>query len=100
MNSLLSSVWRWVNKPDGFDLVESVMRIEEEFEISISDDDAEKLTTPRQVIDYLMSRPDVGEKWSRDYVELSTWMILEDELGIDRKDFTLDSRFIEDMGVD
>lgn len=84
----------------GLDLVETVIRIEEEFEIRISDQDAARLTTPREVIDYLMSRHEVAEKWSRDYVSLSFWMILEDELGIDRNDFHGDSRFIEDMGAD
>jgi len=84
----------------GLDLVEAVMRIEEEFEIRIADGDAETLTTPRMVIDYLMGRPEVADKWSRDYVSLSVWMILEDELGIDRKDFHDDSRFIQDMGAD
>jgi acyl carrier protein len=84
----------------GLDLVETVYRIEEEFEITIPDEAAEKMTTPRMVIDYLLSRPEVSEKWSRDYVHLSVWMILEDELSIKREDFNDDSRFIEDMGAD
>lgn len=83
----------------GLDLVETFFRIEEEFEIRIFDEDSEPVTTPRQLIDYLMSRPEVSPKWSRDYVSLSVWMILEDELAIDRKDFNDDSRFIEDMGA-
>jgi len=83
----------------GLDLVETVLRIEEEFEIIIPNSVAEKLTTPRMVIDYLMSLPKVNEKWSRDYVSLSVWMIIEDEGGIERKDFNDDSRFIEDMGM-
>jgi hypothetical protein len=83
----------------GLDLVETVYRIEEEFEIIIPREVSEKLTTPRMVIDYLMSLPKVNEKWSKDYVELSVWMIIEDEGGIDRKDFNDDSRFVEDMGM-
>ena len=82
----------------GLDLVETVYRIEEEFEITIHDE-AEYITTPRQLIDYLLNRPEVSPKWSRGYVSLSVWMILEDELAIDRKDFNEDSRFIEDMGA-
>ena len=82
------------------DLVETVYPIEEEFEIRILDGDAEHITTPRQLGDYLMSRPEVSPRWSRDYVSLSVWMILEYELAIDRKDFNDDSRFIEDMGAD
>jgi acyl carrier protein len=83
----------------GLDLLETTLRIEEEFHIRIPDQDAEKLKTPRQVIDYLMSRPEVSGKWSRDYVDLSVWMILEEQ-AIKREDFTEDSRFIEDMGMD
>ena len=55
----------------GLDLVETVYRIEEEFEIRILDGDAELIATPRQLIDYLMSRTEVSPKWSRDYFSLS-----------------------------
>lgn len=84
----------------GLDLVEMVYRIEEEFEILIPDEVATTLTTPRMVIDYLMSLPKINEKWSRSYVEISVWQIIEDEGGINRKDYNEDSRFIEDMGMD
>ena len=39
----------------GLDLVEIAIRIEEEFEIVIPNEAAEKMTTPRELIDYLMS---------------------------------------------
>ena len=84
----------------GLDLVEMVYRIEEEFEITIPDEVAETLITPRSVIDYLMSQPQINGKLSRDYVALSLWLIIEDELGIERAYYTEDSRFIEDMGTD
>ena len=84
----------------GLDLVEMVIRVEEEFDIQFPDEDASKITTPKELIDYLMSRPEVSEKWSRDYVNLSVWMIIEDELGINKENFNDDSRFIEDMGAD
>ena len=100
MSSFLSSVWRWVTKPDGMDLVELVYRVEEEFDLTMSDEDAALISTPRQLIDYLMMRSEVSPRWSRDYVALSVWMMVEEELGIDRNDFDEDSRFIEDMGVD
>lgn len=84
----------------GMDLIELVCDIEEEFEVIIPDEIAPSLTTPKQVIDYLMSLPQINEKWSRDYVTLSFWMILEDHNGIYRKDYNEDSRFIEDMRMD
>ena len=59
-----------------------------------------KSLRPGTLIEYLMNRPEVSGKWSRDYVSLSIWMMLEDELGIDLKDFNDNSRFIEDMGAD
>lgn len=83
----------------GLDLVELVIRIEEEFEVTISDESASMMTTPRHVIDYLMEQPNVSRQWSRDYVEITTWLTIEDELAIDRNNFNEDSRFIEDMGA-
>jgi hypothetical protein len=44
-----------------------------------------------------MSLPKVNEKWSRDYVALSLWMILENECAINPEDFNEDSSFVEDM---
>ncbi len=84
----------------GLDLVEMVCRIEEEFEITIPDEVAVTLVTPRSVIDYLMTIPKINKKCSRNYVAIIVWLILEDEAGIDRKDYNEDSRFIEDMGMD
>lgn len=38
---------------DSLDLVELIMTMEEEFETEISDEDAEKLVTVKDVIDYI-----------------------------------------------
>lgn len=38
---------------DSLDLVELIMSMEEEFDIDISDDDAEKLQTVKNAIDYI-----------------------------------------------
>ena len=38
---------------DSLDTVELVMALEEEFEIEIPDEDAEKITTVQQAIDYI-----------------------------------------------
>jgi len=40
---------------DSLDTVELVMALEEEFEIEISDEDAEKITTVQEAIDYVVS---------------------------------------------
>lgn len=41
---------------DSLDLVELIMTMEEEFEMEISDDDAEKLATVQDVITFINSR--------------------------------------------
>ena len=38
---------------DSLDTVELIMAFEEEFRIEISDDDAEKITTVQQAVDYI-----------------------------------------------
>ncbi len=40
---------------DSLDLVELIMSMEEEFDIDISDEDAEKLVTVKDAIDYINS---------------------------------------------
>ena len=41
---------------DSLDTVELVMALEEEFETEIPDDEAEKITTVQQAIDYISAR--------------------------------------------
>ncbi len=83
----------------GLELVEIVLRIEEEFDISIPDEHAMLITTPREYIDYLMARSELAGRRSRETVAESVWQILEQEIPIDRKDFNEDSRFVQDMGA-
>lgn len=84
----------------GLDLVEMVMRVEEEFEITIPDEVAETLVTPRAVIDYLMTLPEINKKRSREEVRQMVLIMVEDESGVSRDRFNEDSRFIEDLGLD
>ncbi len=41
---------------DSLDTVELVMKLEEEFGVEISDDDAEKILTVQQAVDYIKER--------------------------------------------
>ena len=41
---------------DSLDTVELVMALEEEFETEIPDEEAEKITTVQQAIDYILAR--------------------------------------------
>ena len=43
---------------DSLDTVELVMALEEEFETEIPDEEAEKITTVQQAIDYITARKD------------------------------------------
>ena len=43
---------------DSLDVVELIMALEEEFDIEIPDEDAEKITTVGDVVDYIKSRVD------------------------------------------
>lgn len=85
----------------GLDTVEMKMRIEEEFEIEIPDAIAVTFTTPRRVIDYLTSLPKFSTRnRPREYIADKVRAIIEDEVGINRREYHEDSRFIEDMGTD
>jgi hypothetical protein len=44
----------------GLDIIEFVMNVEEKFSIEIPDADAQHLTTPRKLVDYLMTRVKAG----------------------------------------
>ncbi|MFO7495601.1 MAG: acyl carrier protein [Desulfobacterales bacterium] len=41
---------------DSLDLVELIMSMEEEFDVEISDEDAEKMATVKDAMDYIASR--------------------------------------------
>jgi acyl carrier protein len=45
---------------DSLDTVELVMALEEEFETEIPDEDAEKITTVQEAIDYVKSRKEAS----------------------------------------
>ncbi|MCC7308353.1 MAG: hypothetical protein IT173_12365 [Acidobacteria bacterium] len=83
----------------GLELVSLVYRLEEEFEITIPDEVAVTLVTPRIVIDWVAAHPKVSDKWSRGYVEVTVWLAIEDEFCVKKENFNDDSRFIEDMGA-
>jgi len=46
---------------DSLDTVELVMAFEEEFDLEIPDEDAEKITTVRDAVDYIKEHHDTGE---------------------------------------
>ncbi len=46
---------------DSLDTVELVMAFEEEFDLEIPDEDAEKITTVKDAVDYIKEHHEVGE---------------------------------------
>lgn len=46
-------------KADSLDMVELVMGLEEEFEIQVPDEDAEKITTVEQAVEYIEKKKEV-----------------------------------------
>ena len=82
------------------DLVKTVSRIEEKVEIEIPNEALENFTTPQIIIDYLHNLPKFQNlNRPREYLADKIWLIIEDEAGIERKDFNENSRLIEDMGM-
>ena len=81
----------------GLDTVELVIAVEEKFGISIPNEDAARLYTPRLVIDYLMNGP-VGTVTTRDRVAGIVREVIEEETGV--TNFHEDSHCVDDMGLD
>lgn len=81
----------------GLDLVELTIRIEDAFGISIPDEDAANLTTPRQVKFYVLSRLRLAEQ--RTCMSQQAFYLLRREfvpvLGIQRSDFHPSSNLAE-----
>ena len=87
----------------GLESVELVMAWEEHFGIKISNERAVTWVTPRIVIDdiaHLVQLRPAARGWTREEIERDVCAIIVEQLGIKRSDFTLDSQFIRDMGVD
>ena len=87
----------------GMDSVELMMAWEEHFDIAISNELAATLETPRKVIDAFEEILETGttrKRWTRFEIERDVCKIIVEQLGISRDSFTLDSSFIQDMGLD
>lgn len=109
----------------GLDAVELVMAIEEEFGIDISDAEAEKLLTPRLLIDFIWAKKLRNElfvkppappgllqrlRWqnstgqasqeivaTRDALAKRVREIITEQIGVGK--FSDDDRFVEDMNI-
>ena len=85
----------------GLETVELVLAWEEEFHIEITDADAEKCPTPRDVCD-LVERKLASERRPEERSEIDRLvkLITLEMTGIKDAEFSFDARFIEDLGID
>lgn len=72
----------------GLDLVELVMRVEEEFEIDIPDEITVTFTTPKRIIEYVINHPKIkAQNPPRESIADEIWIMIEDERGVLRRDY-------------
>jgi acyl carrier protein len=84
----------------GLDTVELVMSFEEEFDIDIPNEIAEKLVTVGDVVDYVSAQlARRGEKVNPTDVYFRVRGRTVDILGVDPNKITRSSRFIDDLGA-
>ncbi|MEM9480371.1 MAG: hypothetical protein AAGA58_12025 [Verrucomicrobiota bacterium] len=78
-----------------------MMNLEERFGISIQDSDAEKLVTPRDVVELIKRILDEsGRSVPLQEIETAVKDMTIEQVGLKEKDFAFDRRFIQDMGFD
>ena len=86
----------------GLDVVELVLATEKEFELDIPDADAEKITTPRMLTDYVISRlGNVADAkgWTQDYVLQRVIQLTAVQLGIPIEKIHPDDHFVKDLDM-
>ena|SRR5437588_1669519 len=81
----------------GLDTVELLMAFEEKFGVSIPDEDATQLTTPRKVTDYIFRKVGSATK-TREQIATTVEQIVAEQTGTD--DFSDDDDFVNDMNLD
>jgi len=85
----------------GLDTVEIVMAIEEEFQVEISDNDAEKMFTPGDIHEFVLRTLAArGETVDADAAWLRIQDILVVQLGVKPGRVTKTTRIIEELGAD
>jgi acyl carrier protein len=85
----------------GMDIVELVLRVEEVFDISIDDREAEAIVTVGLLYEYVLRKL---EEKGRDVDRQKAWETLREtiinETGVRPDKVTKEARFIDDLGLD
>ena len=85
----------------GLDTVELVMAFEEEFDLRIPNDVAERLQTVGDVTDYLCERLDVvGRDDARSAVFWRVCRITAEQAGVKVEELSDETSFVNDLGMD
>jgi acyl carrier protein len=87
----------------GMDLVELVMEIEDDFQVSIPDEEAQLIRTVGELSEWLareVSADSTPSSWTTDQLQAHLYQIIADQLGIRVEDIHPESRFVEDLGAD
>ena len=85
----------------GLDTVELVMAIEEEFELSISDGDAEKILTPQDMGNLIETiLRESGRPMPRESLDQKLKEITLDQIGISESEYRVDAEYVRDFRMD
>ncbi len=86
----------------GLDSVELVIGSEQEFEIQISDDDAEKVRTVQHLLELVIRLAKEQNHVDLDHDETFTKIvdIVSEQLGVKRDKVIPEARFVEDLNMD
>lgn len=83
----------------GLEIIELVMRVEEEFKLEIPDEDAEKFRTIGDIADYIAAKQQIPSG-NQEQLWQQVHAIAVDELAISPDLITRDARMVEDLGLD
>ena len=86
----------------GMDTVELVMDIEEKYNLEIKDEETEKLFTVQALCDYILDNgfPEVEKDLNSGEVYEYVCQVLVERFNVPRQDIKLESRFVDDLGLD
>ncbi|MBK8094656.1 MAG: hypothetical protein IPK32_22480 [Verrucomicrobiaceae bacterium] len=77
------------------------MSFEEEFDISIPDSAAEKMATPKDVVEFVVQRLKADNRtMPRHEVSARIKQIVLDKIGLSESAYSEEKRFIQDFGID
>jgi acyl carrier protein len=83
----------------GLDIVELIMRVEEEFNIEIPDEDAEKLTTAGSIADYVAEKSGADGD-THEVIWQRVKAVLVEAYGIPPEKVHPSARLVEDLKLD